>query len=117
MPRQAETCGSTSSCSGTCADASPDRVFAVRLGTQNRFDAGVAGLPGAEEEADLEPRFMGCPASWIDDPAHVGVDPIQEATVTGERAHHVCEEHFVAELEPQGHLPLIVDDSTPVLPA
>jgi hypothetical protein len=117
MPRQAETCGSTASCSGTCADASPDRVFAVRLRTQNRYDAGVAGLPGAEKEADLEPRFIGRPAARIDDPAHVGGHPIQEATVKGESAHHVCEEHFVAELEPQGHLPLIVDDSTPVLPA
>ena len=76
----------------------------------------MAGLPGAEKEPDLELRFMGAPAAGIDDPAHVGPDPIQEATVAGERTHQVCEEQFVAELELQSHLALILDHSARVLP-
>jgi len=75
------------------------------------------GLPGADEESDLEPGFTRRPTAWKDDPARVRSDSIREATVARQCADQVAEELLVAELELQGHLPLIVVDSRRLLPA
>jgi hypothetical protein len=77
----------------------------------------VVYLPGADKKSDLEPRLTRSPAAWKDDPAHIGTDPIGEATVARQSDHQVAEELVVAELELQGHLQLIVIDSAPLLPA
>ena len=58
-----------------------------RLGAENRGHAGVVGLPGADEELKLELRLARRPGARIDDPAHVGRDPVREATLTRERVH------------------------------
>jgi hypothetical protein len=74
-------------------------------------------LPGADEEADLEPGLTRRPTARKDDPADVGSDSIREATVARQCAHQVAEQLVVAELELQSHLPLIVADPARLLPA
>ena len=90
--------------------------FRVWLAAENGDYARVIRLPGAKEEPELELSFARRPSAWIDDPAHVGRDPVREATVTRERVHKLPEELLVAELELQRHFLPIVGDAPGRLP-
>ncbi len=92
------------------------RLRARMLGAESCLDAGVADLPGAEKEPDLEPCLVWAPTAGTGDPARIRADPVREAAVARERAHQVREEPFVTELEPQGHVPVIVGDASRLLP-
>ena len=85
--------------------------FRAWLAAENGDYARVIRLPGAKEEPELELSFARRPSAWIDDPAHVGRDPVREAAMTNERVHQLPEELLVAELELQCHLPRIVGDA------
>ena len=61
-------------------------------------------LPGSDEESDLEPRLARRPTAWKDDPAHVGTDPIGEATVARQSDHQVAEELVVGVRTVETHL-------------
>ena len=75
----------------------------------------MLGLPGADEEPQLELGFARCPIARVDDPADVGGDPVRETTLTRERVHEFPEELLVAELELQRHhLPIVRDAPGPL---
>ena len=90
--------------------------FRAWLAAENGDYARVIRLPGAKEEPELELSFARGPRARIHDAAHVGRDPVREATVTRERVHQLPEELLVAELELQRHLIPIVGDAPGRLP-
>jgi hypothetical protein len=76
----------------------------------------VAGLPGANEQADLEPGLAHRPTARAHDAARVGADLLCEAALLRQCAHQLPEQVLVAEFESERHLTVIVDRGTPVLP-
>ena len=83
---------------------------------QEGFNAGVAALPGADEEPNLEASLACGPAVRRHDAASVRADSVRETPLVRQYAHQVSEQVLVAELECERHLKAIVGDAASVLP-
>lgn len=81
----------------------------MRSGGENGLYAGVMRLPGADEKADFELRLAGVSGARADDPEGRRTGPVRKAAVAPERRHQVVEQQLIIDVDPQSHLPTIVD--------